>query len=111
MIITPDLLKEQIYNRVKEMIAKCKDNEIEFEQMIVTSHNICSKFGSVVTMHGIEKNRNASPSILMTVEHGNSSKKANLSLFNIDDIYSIYQKLSLIITPSPAIHTELADEA
>lgn len=109
MLITPELLKEQIYNRIKEMISKCKDNEIEFEEMIVTSHAICNQFGKDLVMHAIEKNRNAPPSIVVT--NGKSDNKASLSLFNIDDIYAIYQKLSFIITPSPAIHTELTDEA
>jgi hypothetical protein len=117
MIITPDGLKQQIYNRIRAMVGKSKDDKIQFndtQSVIVTSHNVYTSVTSTdpnneIYITGLGKNLNGSPVAFIKTEL--STVKRDLDIFNIDDIYVVYQQLSNIISPSTAIYAEILDEA
>lgn len=125
MIITPMGLKEQILGRLISMIGKSKEDNINFNtpnSMIVTvsTHGIYkhinsaagdSVFDMFIFLSGIKKDSRGNVSVLIENRETESKYEAPINLFNVEDLYEIYQKLSHIISPSNAIYTDVIDES
>lgn len=122
MIATPNTLRDQILGRINQMLGKSKDEKIKFDiidEMIVTTHNIYSdlyeshpdKTDVSLFVTTIGKDSKGSKYVVAEDESGSVRVKKNLIMFNIDDLYAMYQQLSFIISPSTAVYAEIADEA
>lgn len=122
MIITPNGLKEQIYNRVKQMISKSKEHRIKFDNisdMIVTSYGVYSELPiqniniveTELFITGVSKDDKGNQYVFIQDSDNTVNTKMRLSVLNIDELYTVYQQLSYIISPSTAIYADIIEEA
>lgn len=122
MIISPAMLKEQIFSRVSTMLQRFIDSEIVLDTPVpVTSWDIVKQGSSrtdyFITSVWYKNNKN----ITLTLSTGRkdladgsitwaSNKEADARLLNIEDVYQLYTSLSNELTTVSPSYVEMSDE-
>ena len=118
MIISPEMLREQVRIKIVSMLQRSKEKDIQIETPIqleswralqtIKDASIASKsdFNIVSVMYS--KDREAYVNVK---NKGNLELQIGLDLLNIENMYQLYSQLSSILTTiAPAYNPEMTDE-
>lgn len=109
MIISPQLLREQISARILAMLKKAKEKSVELEKEILMTSWKSPKNNQVYTITGIEYFSNTDVNIVI---HDSEETRytTHINTLNVEDTYAVYQGLSTIITVTPSSYIETIEE-
>lgn len=111
MIISPQLLREQILFRILNMLKKAKESVVILEDTIDMSTWSSPDSYKKYRIVGIIQYFPNTDVKIMVRDCDDIEYEPNINIFNVEDIYNLYQNLSTIITVTPSSYIDTIEEA